>query len=123
MVVDRIDRAIGRATERAIRNRHRSRLYRAGWAHALDPPTEDPFCDGEPRPRPGSALEVLIDGENALPAIAEAIRGARSHVHIAGWHLSPDFQLERGEGARPLRDLLAEASERIPVRGLLWAGA
>ena len=68
-------------------------------------------------------MEVLIDGETALPSIAQAIRAARSHVHIAGWHVSPDFELERGENATGVRELLAEAAERIPVRVLLWAGA
>jgi len=45
------------------------------------------------------------------------------HVHVTGWHLTPDFALTRG--ARPIvvRQLLAEVAARIPVRVLLWAGA
>ena len=68
-------------------------------------------------------MEVLIDGENALPAMADALRSARSHVHIAGWHLTPDFELERGDRPTILRELLAELADRIPVRVLMWAGA
>ncbi len=123
MVIDRIDRTIGAGIERAVRRHHRRRLRRAGWEQALEPSRNGPFCAGEPPPRRDCALEVLIDGANALPAIAEAIRSARSHVHIAGWHVTPDFELERGEGARPLRALLAATAERVPVRVLLWAGA
>jgi len=44
-------------------------------------------------------------------------------VHIAGWHLTPDFGLTRDAGAQQLRDLLGQVAERIDVRVLLWAGA
>ena len=68
-------------------------------------------------------MEVLVDGGAALPWIAEALDGARSHVHIAGWHVTPDFGLRRDDRAARLRDLLGELSERVEVRVLLWAGA
>jgi hypothetical protein len=60
--------------------------------------------------RDGCAVDVLIDGAEVLPRIAEAIRDARSFVHIAGWHVTPDFGLERGDGALPLRALLAQGA-------------
>ena len=123
MIVDRIDRALGNGIERAICLHHHRRLRKVGWERALDPPNDGPYCQGDPPPREGCSLEVLIDGENALPAMAEAIKNAQSHVHIAGWHVSPDFKLERGDGARPLRDLLGDVASRLPVRVLLWAGA
>lgn len=66
---------------------------------------------------------MLIDGAEALPRIAEALSGARSHVHIAGWHITPDFGLTRDRQAARLRDLLGELAERVDVRVLLWAGA
>jgi phosphatidylserine/phosphatidylglycerophosphate/cardiolipin synthase-like enzyme len=66
---------------------------------------------------------VLIDGEAALGRIAEALEGARDHVHLAGWHIAPGFGLTRDADARTLREILAELAERIPVRVLLWAGA
>jgi phosphatidylserine/phosphatidylglycerophosphate/cardiolipin synthase-like enzyme len=56
--------------------------------------------------------------------MAEAIRGARRHVHISSWHLEPGFAPERdGSSRSPVRDLLAEVAERVPVRVLVWAGA
>ena len=73
--------------------------------------------------RPGNAVEVLIDGAQALPAIAEELRQARSHVHLTGWNFSPDFSLERDGEPVVLRNLLAELAERLDVRVLVWAGA
>ena len=81
------------------------------------------WCAGGPPPRDGCSLEVLIDGAQALPRIAEAIEGARSYVHIAGWHVTPGFGLTRDATARPLRELLGSVAERADVRVLLWAGA
>jgi phosphatidylserine/phosphatidylglycerophosphate/cardiolipin synthase-like enzyme len=68
-------------------------------------------------------LEVLVDGEEVLPAIEQAIRAARSHVHIAGWSMSPGFALTRGETPVIVRDLLADVAGGVDVRVLLWAGA
>jgi phosphatidylserine/phosphatidylglycerophosphate/cardiolipin synthase-like enzyme len=66
-------------------------------------------------------VEPFVDGTEALPRIADAIRSAKSHVHLAGWHFDPSFRLEQDGPA--LRELLAEAAERIDVRVLAWAGA
>jgi phosphatidylserine/phosphatidylglycerophosphate/cardiolipin synthase-like enzyme len=66
---------------------------------------------------------VLIDGEQALGGIAAVLEGARSRVHIAGWHLAHDFGLRRDDRTWRLRDMLAELAERLDVRVLLWAGA
>jgi phosphatidylserine/phosphatidylglycerophosphate/cardiolipin synthase-like enzyme len=66
---------------------------------------------------------VLVDGAEALPCIAEALTGARSYVHIAGWHVAPDFGLTRDDQASRLRDLLGDLAERVEVRVLLWGGA
>ncbi|HEY3186456.1 MAG TPA: phospholipase D family protein [Solirubrobacteraceae bacterium] len=119
----RLDRALGLGVERAICAHHARRLRRTGWLRALDPAGEGPWAAGDPPPRAGCRMEVLVDGENALPAIAEALRGARHEVLMAGWHASPDFALTREAGAPSLRALLAELAERVPVRVLLWAGA
>jgi phosphatidylserine/phosphatidylglycerophosphate/cardiolipin synthase-like enzyme len=121
--VERLDHAVGDGLEHLARNHHRRRLAGLGWADSLAPADDSTlWAEGDPPPRPGNALEVLIDGERALPAIAAALEGARSHVHIAGWHLTPDFALVRGDRESPLRDLLAELAERLDVRVLLWAG-
>ncbi len=123
-LIDTLDGLAGAGIEGLIGAHHRRRLRRAGRIEQLDPPAETGlWAAGEPPPRSGCRLELLIDGAQALPRIAEAIEGARSHVHIAGWHLAPDFGLTRDPQARQLRTLLGEAAERLDVRVLLWAGA
>ena len=121
-LLDHVDRAVGATAERAVCAHHARRLRRLGWQRALDP-DRGAFCAGDPPPREGCDVRVLVDGEEALPVIAEAVRGARSHVLIAGWHVTPAFELTRGEQALALRELLGETAERVPVRVLLWAGA
>jgi hypothetical protein len=64
-----------------------------------------------------------VDGGQALPRIVDARTGARSYVHIAGWHITPDFGLTRDERASRLRDVVGDLAERVEVRVLLWAGA
>ena len=122
--LERIDRWTGKAVELAIDAHHRLRLRRAGRLGQLDPAADGSlWAAGEPPPRAGNTLEVLIDGEQALPRIAEALAAARSHVHIAGWHITPEFGLTRDSQATRLRDLLAELAERVEVRVLLWGGS
>ena len=122
-VVDRVDRGIGAGLERWVRGHHRRRLRRTGHAALLDIRAgSGSWAETGGAPRPGNAVEVLIDGEQACGAIAEALSRARSHVHIAGWYLSPDFELTRDDDAAPLRDMLAVLAERVDVRVLLWAG-
>jgi phosphatidylserine/phosphatidylglycerophosphate/cardiolipin synthase-like enzyme len=101
---------------------HQRRLRRLGWEYALEPPAGG-WAGGDPPMRPGNAVEVLIDGQQALPAIAEELRQADSHVHLTGWHFSPDFALERTGKDVILRNFLADLAERIDVRVLMWAGA
>jgi phosphatidylserine/phosphatidylglycerophosphate/cardiolipin synthase-like enzyme len=119
------DLLIGRAIERSLEAHHRYRLRRLRRLDALEPPDDgSPWCREAPPPRAGCAIDVLIDGEQALAAIAEAIRGARRSVRMAGWHTAPHFALERGEPPTVLRELLAETTARgVEVRLLLWAGA
>jgi phosphatidylserine/phosphatidylglycerophosphate/cardiolipin synthase-like enzyme len=118
-----LDKAIGDVAERVVRSRHHRRLRRLGWERALDPPDGGLWAAGEPPPRAGCSLEVLVDGAEALPRLAEELSRARSHVHLAGWFFSPHFALTRGERRLELRDLLARLAERIPVRVLVWAGS
>jgi phosphatidylserine/phosphatidylglycerophosphate/cardiolipin synthase-like enzyme len=112
----------GNQVTQQICRHHRRRLRRIGWSRALEPPVGG-WSAGEPPMRPGNAVDVLIDGAQALPAIAEALRQARSHVHLTGWNFSPDFALERDSEPVVLRNLLAELAERLDVRVLVWAGA
>ena len=122
--IERADRRMGSVIEGANLAHHRRRLRRLGHAGSIDPPEDGRlWADGDPPPRPGNGLEVLIDGSEALPAIERAIRGARRHVHVASWAMSPTFALSRDEPPTPLRELLAEAAERVDVRMLVWAGS
>jgi phosphatidylserine/phosphatidylglycerophosphate/cardiolipin synthase-like enzyme len=105
-----------------VRSRHRRRLRAVGWEHALDAVGSGYATGGTP-PRPGNDLEVLIDGATALPAMAEELARAESHVHLSGWYLSPHLQLTRGDAPVVVRNILAELAERIDVRVLLWGGA
>jgi phosphatidylserine/phosphatidylglycerophosphate/cardiolipin synthase-like enzyme len=123
-LVNRADAAIGDAIEAAVRAKHRRRLERLGWGHVLDPPADGSWwASGDPPPRPGCELEVLVDGASALPTIAEALQAARSFVHITGWHVAPHFELARHGPPIVLGELLAELAERLDVRVLVWAGS
>jgi phosphatidylserine/phosphatidylglycerophosphate/cardiolipin synthase-like enzyme len=117
------DKLVGQGVERLVRSHHARRLGRLGWERALDPSGPGLWASGGPPPGAGCTVEVLIDGAEALPRLAEELRRARSHVHLAGWFMSPDFALVREPVRVELRALLAELAERIPVRVLLWAGS
>jgi phosphatidylserine/phosphatidylglycerophosphate/cardiolipin synthase-like enzyme len=119
----RADATVGNAIEAAVTMKHRRRLRRLGWERALEPPDDGLWAAGDPAPRQGCSLDVLVDGAQALPAIAEALQGARRFVYVTGWHLAPHFELVRGEPAVGIGALLAELAERIDVRVLVWAGA
>jgi phosphatidylserine/phosphatidylglycerophosphate/cardiolipin synthase-like enzyme len=121
-VLDRLDCVLGDSLERAMSAHHRRRLRKVGWGHALSAADASWARAGAP-PRDNSAIEVLIDGETALPLMADAIAKARSHVHIAGWCVTPRFVLSPGPPPVVLRDLLADTAARVPVRVLLWGGA
>ena len=118
-----IDKAIGNGAERLVRSHHARRLRNLGWSRALEPPGTGLWAAEQPPPRPGCSLEVLVDGAEALPRLVEELEQARSHVHLAGWFVSPDFALTRGSAQVRLRDLLGRLAERVPVRVLLWAGS
>jgi phosphatidylserine/phosphatidylglycerophosphate/cardiolipin synthase-like enzyme len=123
-LIEHVDGWLGRGVDGANRALHRRRLRAVGQIDQLDPPPNAAlWTAGDPPPRSGCALDVLIDGAEALPRIAAALADARSHVHIAGWHVTADFGLTRDESAARLRDLLGELAERVDVRVLLWAGA
>ena len=117
-----VDRTLGDRIERLVRAHHARRLAGAGWERALAP-GDGLWAAGDPPPRAGNTIDVLVDGVEALPALADALAGAKSHVHLAGWHFSPGFALKRGSNPVVLGDLLAELAERIDVRVLAWAGA
>ncbi len=119
-----VDRAAGRAIERAVNDHHGRRLGRLGRSAQRTPPEDGRiWAAGDPPPRTGNAVDVLIDGEAYFACLERAIRGARRSVLIAGWSIRPGFALTRDEPPVLLRELLAEAAESVSVRVLLWAGA
>jgi phosphatidylserine/phosphatidylglycerophosphate/cardiolipin synthase-like enzyme len=118
-----IDSVLGDGVEAAVRIKHRRRLRRLGSDHALEPANDRLWATGDPPPREGCKLEVLIDGAQAFPAIADAIEQARESIHITGWHVAPHFDLVRGGPSGSLGEMLSEAAQRIDVRVLVWAGA
>jgi phosphatidylserine/phosphatidylglycerophosphate/cardiolipin synthase-like enzyme len=122
-LIRRGDRVIGNLLESGIQAHHRRRLAKLGHRESIVPETGSEWAGGDPPPRAGNSLEVLIDGENVLPAIEEAIRGARDHVHIAGWSITPKFALTRGDDPEIVHGLLAQTARKLDVRVLLWAGA
>src|SRR5205814_433666 len=75
-VIDRMDAALGDGLERAIAAHHRRRLRRRGRLMALEPADDGLWARTGTPPRDGNRVEVLIDGATALPAMAEAMRGA-----------------------------------------------
>jgi phosphatidylserine/phosphatidylglycerophosphate/cardiolipin synthase-like enzyme len=118
----RADAALGDRIEELVCAHHRRRLARAGWGRAFEPAPRL-WADGDPPPRDGNDVEILIDGESFLPRLADELARAQSHVHIAGWYVSTELALVRRGDRRVLLDLLAELAQRVEVRVLLWAGA
>jgi phosphatidylserine/phosphatidylglycerophosphate/cardiolipin synthase-like enzyme len=116
------ERWFGTELSRQICAHHKRRLRRLGWDRALDP-APGGWAGATYPPRVGNAIEVLIDGAEALPALAAELKRARSLVHVTGWYFTPSFDLERNGSSAALRHLLAELAERIDVRVLAWAGA
>ncbi|HEX6491588.1 MAG TPA: phospholipase D-like domain-containing protein [Gaiellaceae bacterium] len=117
-----VDSVLGDGLEALVRRRHRRRLERLGWGRAFEP-SASLYADGEPAPRPGNELELLVDGAGFLPRLALELERAEAHVHIAGWYLSTELALLRGGQRTVLLDLLGELAQRVQVRVLLWAGA
>jgi phosphatidylserine/phosphatidylglycerophosphate/cardiolipin synthase-like enzyme len=118
----KIGHAFGERIDDAVRSRHRGRLRRVGWERALDA-NELTYAKGAFPARTGNTLELLVDGSEALPAIAAELARAESYVHLTGWFFSPELHLSREEEPVVVRNLLAELAERIDVRVLSWKGA
>jgi phosphatidylserine/phosphatidylglycerophosphate/cardiolipin synthase-like enzyme len=119
-VLDRLDRAVGDRVADGFCSHHRRRLRNLG-SDVLDAPAGGWAADAAAL-SDGNRLSVLIDGEQYLAALREALEGAESHVYLAGWFLSPDFQLAH-DPPLTARDLLAGLAQRLRLRVLLWAGS
>lgn len=118
----KLGHAFGERLDRAVRSRHRQRLRHVGWERAFDVSGLG-YARATFPARPGNRLDVLVDGSEALPAIAAELARAESFVHLAGWFFSPELHLSRDEEPIIVRNLLAELAERVDVRVLSWKGA
>jgi phosphatidylserine/phosphatidylglycerophosphate/cardiolipin synthase-like enzyme len=117
-----VDQFVGDQIEHAVAWKHRRRLARHDSLHALEP-GPGWWAQGEPAPREGCELELLIDGERAFAAIAAAIENAERSIWVTAWHLAAGFELVRDGANESVGALLARAAERLDVRVLVWAGA
>jgi phosphatidylserine/phosphatidylglycerophosphate/cardiolipin synthase-like enzyme len=118
------DRLAGNAIERLTNDHHARRLAKLGHSPQRRPPDDERmWAAGDPPPREGNSLDVLIDGAAYFAAVTDAIQGARRSVLIAGWALSPELALVRDEPPVLLRELLSDTAESVAVQVLLWAGA
>jgi phosphatidylserine/phosphatidylglycerophosphate/cardiolipin synthase-like enzyme len=118
------DRVVGQGIERLTNAHHARRMGKIGRSAQRTPPEDGQlWAAGDPPPREGNAVDVLIDGGQYFPALVQAIRASRRSVLIAGWCITPGFAVLRDEPPVLLRDLLGEAAESVDVRVLLWAGA
>jgi phosphatidylserine/phosphatidylglycerophosphate/cardiolipin synthase-like enzyme len=122
-VVGHLDQWVGDGIEAAVALKHRRRLTKLGWGRVFQPSEPGVFAQGDPPPREGCELRVLIDGATALPEMAQAISQAREFVHVTGWHLAPAFEMVRGRPHGAIGVLLAEMAEMVDVRVLVWSGA
>lgn len=118
--------AFGRASRRRCHRHvglHARRQAGASEWWAADPRW---YAEGTP-PRRHNSVTALIDGEAAFSAVLTAIEQARHYVYIVGWALTPAFAMarppvgERSPGT--LSGALRDASERLPVKVLVWRGS
>ena len=114
--------ALGSAIDRAVRSHHVRRLRKVGWDHAFAARGRS-WANAPFPPRSGNRVEVLIDGAEYLPRVAEELAKAESHAHLTGWYFSPQLNLTHEEEPVTVRNLLGELAERIDVRVLIWSGA
>ena len=74
------------------------------------------WADGVLRPTEGNAVDLLVDGREAFPAMEQAIEAAQHHIHAMFYLWLPD------NAGRHLRDLLAaKARQGVKVRVLVDA--
>ena len=79
-------------------------------------------------PRQHNELTPLIDGQETFEAMLTAIKEAKEYVYIVGWALTPAFALARADDLQQTEDdllthVLAEVSERVTVKMLIWSGS
>src|ERR1700738_3596779 len=101
-VLDTVDAKVGTIIEGTTRRHHARRLARLSQTHALRGEGQGWASRGA-IPRDGKRVVGFFAGVSALPAIAAAVRAARSSVHVAGWVITPSFAVEREPNVVTLR--------------------
>jgi phospholipase D1/2 len=93
---------------------------------AVGAPRATPLWASMTPVRDGIMAEALVDGEEFLEAVAEAIEGARRRVFMCFWHMSDKIYLRRAQG-RPLREedrfdrlVQRKAREGVSFYIILW---
>ena len=71
----KLGHAFGERLDQAVRSRHRQRLRHVGWERALDASGLG-YAHGTFPARAGNRLDLLVDGSEALPAIADELARA-----------------------------------------------
>src|SRR3954453_9898075 len=115
MAVDLVgaaDRLAGTAIENIENAHHVRRLSKLGHSAQRMPPEDGRlWAAGEPPPREGNAIDVLIEGAAYFPAGAEATPAARLSVPAGGLCIPLRFALFLNDPPVLLRELLAEKAE------------
>jgi len=95
---------------------------------------DDRWFPADTPPRRGNRLTPLVDGEQAMRAMYEAIDGARESILIAAWFVTPELRLIRppndpsdppqGKGGpHAFLTLIARKASEVDARILMWPGA
>ena len=83
-LVGHLDTLLGDGIEAAVNLKHRRRLDRLGWRHVFSPSSPGVFAGGDPPPREGCRLEVLIDGANPTHRLLELPGVSRRSGRLPG---------------------------------------
>ncbi len=117
----------------------RHRRYRALGRTYHAPPDawwagDDRWFPGDTPPRHGNRLTPLVDGQDAMRAMYEAIESARESILLASWFLTPRMRMIRPDddvyeprdgkgGPDAFLALMARKAGEIDARILLWPGS
>jgi phosphatidylserine/phosphatidylglycerophosphate/cardiolipin synthase-like enzyme len=121
--------------ERPLRHRRHKVLRRV---HRAPPGLwwsgDDRWFPADFPPRQGNRLTPLVDGQEAMQAMYDAMEHARESIYLTGWFITPQLRMLRppddpeepsaGKGGpHALLPLLARKADEVDVRVLLWPGA
>jgi phosphatidylserine/phosphatidylglycerophosphate/cardiolipin synthase-like enzyme len=95
---------------------------------------DDRWFPSDFEPQPGNRLTPLVDGEEVMHAMYDAMEHARESIYLTAWFITPGMRMVRPSddadepaagrgGPRSLLNLLASKADDVDVRVLLWPGA